>query len=164
MLSSFVHPRWAGEFVRAETVEDRKDEADDDGTDADVEQQCGAALDLAEQRDGGFDDDLVEDYFSYYYRYVMSDEPTRIDAEYAAGGVAHLFDTKGPYGELMKQLNVPPSFVVVQRITLGLMGLFARLDAEANWQAIARELWPFAMGAPSTAMGHEIAAWEKRAR
>ena len=44
----------------------------------------------------------------------------------------------------MRQLNVPPAFVVVQRITLGLMGLFARLEAEANWQAIARELWPFA--------------------
>ena len=111
-----------------------------------------------------FDNQLVEDYFSYYYRYVMSDEPTRIDADYAAGGVAHLFDTKGPYGELMKHLNVPPSFVVVQRITLGLMGLFAQLDAEANWQAIARELWPFELGPPSTPMGHEIAAWEKRVR
>ncbi len=113
--------------------------------------------------DAPFDNGLVEDYFSYYYRYVMNDEVTRIDAEYAAGGVAHLFDMKGPYSDLMKQLNVPPAFVVVQRITLGLMGLFAQLDAEANWQAIARELWPFAMGPPSTPMGHEIAAWRRQA-
>jgi predicted unusual protein kinase regulating ubiquinone biosynthesis (AarF/ABC1/UbiB family) len=112
--------------------------------------------------DAPFDNTLIEEYFSYYYRYVMSDEPTRIDADYAAGGVAHLFDTKGPYSELMKHLNVPPSFVVVQRITLGLMGLFAQLDAEANWQAIARELWPFELGPPSTPMGHDIAAWERR--
>lgn len=108
-----------------------------------------------------FDNQLVEDYFSYYYRYVMEDEITVIDADYAAGGVAHLFDMKGPYGELMKQLNVPPAFVVVQRITLGLMGLFAQLEAEQNWQAIARELWPFANGEPSTPMGEVIAEWEQ---
>ncbi len=111
--------------------------------------------------DAPFDDQMIEDYFSYYYRYVMNDEVTVIDADYAAGGVAHLFDMKGPYADLMKQLNVPPAFVVVQRITLGLMGLFARLEAEANWQAIARELWPFEMGPPSTPMGHDIARWEQ---
>ena len=108
-----------------------------------------------------FDDELVEDYFSFYYRYVLEDGVNTIDADYAAGGVAHLLDTKGPYGELMKELNVPPAFVVVQRITLGLMGLFARLGAEANWRAIAEELWPFKMAQPSTPMGEDIARWEQ---
>ncbi len=108
-----------------------------------------------------FDDELVEEYFSYYYRYVLHDEVTLIDADYAAAGVTHLFDTDGPHRELMRQLNVPPAFVVVQRITLGLMGLFAQLEARANWQAIARELWPFAMGPPSTPMGEVIARWER---
>ncbi|MEL6982339.1 MAG: AarF/ABC1/UbiB kinase family protein [Actinomycetota bacterium] len=110
--------------------------------------------------DAPFDDDTVEEYFRFYYRYVMDDAPTVIDAAYAARGVEHLFDTKGPYGDLTRQLNVPPAFVVVQRITLGLMGLFARLEAVANWQAISRELWPFAAGPPSTPMGEEIARWE----
>ena len=109
-----------------------------------------------------FEDELVEEYFSFYYRYVLNDELTPIDADYAAAGVAHLFDTNGPYGDLMRQLNVPPAFVVVQRITLGLMGLFAKLEAQANWQAIARELWPFTEGPPSTPMGHEIEAWRRR--
>lgn len=108
-----------------------------------------------------FPDEAVEEYFSYYYRYVMNDELTVIDANYAAGGVAHLFDMQGPYGPLMRQLNVPPAFVVVQRITLGLMGLFAQLGAAANWQAIARELWPFSLGPPSTPMGEDIAAWQR---
>ncbi len=106
-----------------------------------------------------FDDQLIEDYFSYYYQYVMEDKVVPIDSTYAADGVAHLFDNKGPHGELMKQLNVPPAFVVVQRITLGLMGLFAMLEAEANWHRIASELWPFSLGPPSTPMGEEIALW-----
>ncbi|MEM9565794.1 MAG: AarF/ABC1/UbiB kinase family protein [Actinomycetota bacterium] len=111
--------------------------------------------------DAPFSDELVERYFRFYYRYVMDDRPTVIDADYAAKGVDHLFGTGGEYGDLMRHLNVPPDFVVVQRITLGLMGLFARLEAEANWQAISRELWPFAGGPPSTPMGNEIARWER---
>jgi predicted unusual protein kinase regulating ubiquinone biosynthesis (AarF/ABC1/UbiB family) len=112
--------------------------------------------------DAPFSDEMVERYFRFYYRYVMEDRPTVIDADYAARGVEHLFDTKGPYGDLMRQLNVPPAFVVVQRITLGLMGLFARLEAEANWQAISRELWPFTDGPPATPMGLEVARWARR--
>jgi predicted unusual protein kinase regulating ubiquinone biosynthesis (AarF/ABC1/UbiB family) len=109
--------------------------------------------------DAPFDDQTVEDYFSYYYRYVMTDGPVTFDEDYAAAGVQHLFDTSGPHGELMKYLNVPPSFVVVQRITLGLMGLFAQLEATANWRRIAMELWPFTSAPPSTPMGEAIAAW-----
>ena len=106
-----------------------------------------------------FDDATVMDYFSYYYRYVLTDAPLSFDEEYAAGGVAHLFDTNGPYSELMRYLNVPPSFVVLQRITLGLVALFAQLRATANWQRIAMELWPFISARPSTPMGEAIRAW-----
>ena len=111
--------------------------------------------------DAPFDDETVEDYFSYYYRYVMTDGPLTFDEDYAAAGVQHLFDTSGPHGELMKYLNVPPSFVVLQRITLGLMGLFAQLGATANWQRIAMELWPFTSAPPSTPMGAVIAEWRR---
>ena len=113
--------------------------------------------------DAPFDDATVEDYFRYYYSYVMTDGPVTLDEEYAAAGVRHLFDTSGPHGELMNYLNVPPSFVVVQRITLGLMGLFAQLHATANWRRIAMELWPFTSAPPSTPMGEEIAAWRATA-
>ncbi|MEZ5409698.1 MAG: AarF/ABC1/UbiB kinase family protein [Acidimicrobiales bacterium] len=112
-------------------------------------------------RNAPFDDATVNEYFSYYYRYVMTDGPVTLDEEYAAGGVAHLFDTNGPYKELMRYLNVPPSFVVVQRITLGLIGLFARLQATANWKRIAMELWPFTAAPPSTPMGEIIRDWRR---
>ncbi len=109
--------------------------------------------------DAPFSDELVEEYFRFYYEYVLQDAVTVIDETYAERGVAHLFDMKGPYGELMKNLNVPPALVVVQRITLGLMGIFAKLNATANWQQISRELWPFVENGPSTPMGEKIAAW-----
>lgn len=104
----------------------------------------------------------VGDYFSFFYRYVLEDRPVTIDADYASQGVAQLFDANGPNKDLMRSLNVPPSFVVLQRITLGLMGLFAGLDATANWRQVADELWPFVAGPPSTPMGEEIEAWRNQ--
>lgn len=103
--------------------------------------------------------EVVEDYFSFYYRYVLRDEVITIDQDYAAGGVAHLFDASGPHSELMKHLNVPSSFVVLQRITLGLIGILAELEATANFRRIAEEMWPFVAGPPSTPMGEAIEAW-----
>ncbi len=108
-------------------------------------------------------DDVVRDYFSFFYNYVMDDEVITIDDEYAAGGVKQIFEQKGPFAELKKELNVPPSFVLLQRITLGLMGLFADLDATANFRLLAEELWPFVMGQPSTPMGEVIAAFRRDA-
>ncbi len=111
------------------------------------------------RRDAPFTDEQVGDYFRFFYRYVLTDGLVTIDEEYAAAGVKQLFDADGPQGELLKELNVPPSLVILQRITLGLMGLFARLEATANWRRVAEELWPFVDATPSTDTGREIAAW-----
>ena len=70
-----------------------------------------------------------------------------------------MFDSTGPYGPVMRAINVPPSFVVVQRINLGLYAIFGQIGATANWRRIAEELWTFADGPPSTPMGEAIAAW-----
>jgi predicted unusual protein kinase regulating ubiquinone biosynthesis (AarF/ABC1/UbiB family) len=109
-----------------------------------------------------FSDAEIEDYFSFYYSYVLRDGPITIDQDYAAAGVKHIFDATGPHGELKKLLNVPPSFVVLQRITLGLMGLFARLEATADWRRIAMELWPSVGAPPSTETGRTIERWGHR--
>lgn len=109
-----------------------------------------------------FTDDQVEEYFSFYYRYVLVDEPVTIDQDYASSGVSQLFDSSGPHGQLLKELNVPPAFVILQRITLGLMGIMAQLEATQNWRLIAEELWPFTAGPPSTETGRAIEAWRQQ--
>lgn len=106
-----------------------------------------------------FSDEQIAEYFRFYYRYVYEDEVVTIDADYAQAGVNQLFDTTTENGELMKQLNIPPSFVVLQRITLGLMGILAQLEATMNFRRVAEELWPFVAGPPSTPMGEEIERW-----
>lgn len=106
-----------------------------------------------------FSTDHLNEYFRYFYEYVIEDRDLTIDESYSQQGVARLFDMKGEFGPLMKTLNVPPSMVIVQRITLGLMGIFGQLSARGNWQRISKELWPSVEQEPSTPMSQEIAKW-----
>jgi predicted unusual protein kinase regulating ubiquinone biosynthesis (AarF/ABC1/UbiB family) len=106
-----------------------------------------------------FSDAEVEDYFGHFYEFVMRDEVSTITPEYASETVRRFFDTSGPYGPIMKAANVPPSFVIIQRINLGLYAIFGQLRATGNWRRISEELWPFVDGEPSTPLGHQAAAW-----
>jgi hypothetical protein len=63
---------------------------------------------------------------------------------------------------MQKAANLPPSFVVIQRISLGLYAIFGELRATENWRRLAEEIWPFVGGPPATAMGREIGAWRRR--
>ncbi len=108
-----------------------------------------------------FDNAAVESYFTHFYEFVLEDEPRTFTPEYAAAGVRAIFEASGVHGELKKVLNVPPSLVILQRINLGLISLFAQLGATANWRGIAEELWPFVDGPPSTPMGRDARAWRE---
>ena len=60
---------------------------------------------------------------------------------------------------IMKAANLPPSFVIIQRINLGLMAILGDLRATANFRRIANELWPWVDGPASTDLGEAEAAW-----
>lgn len=106
-----------------------------------------------------FSDADVEDYFGHFYEFVMRDGVCEITPEYASETVRRFFDKTGPYAEIMKAANVPPSMVIIQRINLGLYALFGELRARGNWRLLAEEIWPFVAGPPSTPMGRQIADW-----
>jgi len=106
-----------------------------------------------------FSDELVEDYFSHFYEIVLEDRVQAMTKEYASESIRRIFDANGPYGEIMKVANVPPAFVIIQRINLGLTALMAELGASMNWRRIAEELWPFVDGPASTPLGEREHAW-----
>ena len=111
-----------------------------------------------------FSDEVIGQYFSYFYDFVLHDREYTFDEDYAQAGVKAIFETGGEFGELKKTLNVPASFVVLQRINLGVISLFAQLEATNNWRRVAEELWPFVGASPSTPMGHTIARWGRASR
>jgi predicted unusual protein kinase regulating ubiquinone biosynthesis (AarF/ABC1/UbiB family) len=106
-----------------------------------------------------FTNDEIVDYFGHFYEFVMHDGVCTITSEYASETVRRFFDKGGPYGEIMKAANVPPSMVIIQRINLGLYALFGEMNATGNWRRLAEEIWPFVGGPPATDMGRAIESW-----
>jgi predicted unusual protein kinase regulating ubiquinone biosynthesis (AarF/ABC1/UbiB family) len=106
-------------------------------------------------------DDEVVDYLGHFYEFVAEDGVFTITPEYSSETVRRFFDTSGPYEAMQKAANLPPSFVVIQRISLGLYAIFGELRATGNWRRLAEELWPFVGGPPATPMGEQIAAWSR---
>ncbi|HMC51368.1 MAG TPA: hypothetical protein VKI64_01320, partial [Acidimicrobiales bacterium] len=98
----------------------------------------------------------VLDYFGYFYEPVLEDKVTTFTHEYSSQALSKVFSRTGA---VSKFGNVPPAFVIIQRINMGLFSVLASLHATANWRRIAEELWPWIDAAPSTALGEEEAAW-----
>lgn len=107
-------------------------------------------------------DEEVVEFLGHFYEFVSADELYTITPEYGSETVRRVFDTSGPFTTLQKAANVPPSFVIIQRINLGLYAMFGDLRATGNWRRLANEIWPFVDGPPSTPMGLEIERWRVR--
>ena len=80
-----------------------------------------------------------------------------ITPAYASAIVKKFFDAKGP---LAPYSDVPRTYVVLQRINLGLYAVLGSLNARANWRRIGEEMWPFVQAPPSSPMGVAEKEWE----
>ncbi len=99
-------------------------------------------------------DEQVVGYLSHYYQMVLEPGPSTCTPEYASETVRRFFDASD---EVVRHANVPPAFVILQRINLGLYAVLAGLRATADWRRIAEEVWPW-VGAPPS---HPIWAGRK---
>jgi predicted unusual protein kinase regulating ubiquinone biosynthesis (AarF/ABC1/UbiB family) len=104
-------------------------------------------------------DEEIALYFRHYYELVSEDRETHFTADYATDTLRHFFDASSP---VVKRANVPSSFVVLQRINLGLYAVLAGLEATGNWRRVAEEVWPWIAAPPSTELGRADAAWRAR--
>ena len=95
-------------------------------------------------------------YFEAFYAIVRDRRPNTITPDYASDLVRRVFDTDSA---IAQHATLPRSFVVIQRINLGLYSILARLCATRSWRTIAEELWPMTSAPPSTPMGEAEAAW-----
>lgn len=109
--------------------------------------------------DAPYTTDEMMEYLGYFYHPVLKDEPFTYTKEYAREALKRTFDPNGPHTEMMKWFNLPPAFVVLNRIQWGLNAVLASLDATANWRAISNELWPWTHGEPSTLLGVAEHEW-----
>ena len=98
----------------------------------------------------------VADFFGQFYELVRQPGPVTCSPEYAAALVRRTFDRQSP---VTRYTTVPASFVLIQRINLGVFALLGRLCATADWRRITEEIWPWVDAAPATELGRAEAAW-----
>jgi len=101
----------------------------------------------------------VVEYMAVFYDSVRESRPVTMTGDYSSAVVRRFFDVRSP---VTTYARIPRSYVILQRINLGLFGLLGELTATANWRAIAEEIWPFVLGPPSTPMGADEVPWRAR--
>jgi hypothetical protein len=103
--------------------------------------------------------ETIIEHLAVFYDTIREPGPLTITGDYASSVVRRFSVVRSPVTEY---LSVPRSYVILQRINLGLFAVLGELSATANWRAIAEEIWPFAQGPASTPMGDAEAAWRAR--
>jgi predicted unusual protein kinase regulating ubiquinone biosynthesis (AarF/ABC1/UbiB family) len=101
----------------------------------------------------------VVEYMAVFYDTVRERGPRTMTGEYASAVTRRFFDFRSP---LTAYARIPRSYVILQRINLGVFALLGELSATADWRGIAEEIWPFVQGPPCTPMGVAEAAWRDR--
>jgi predicted unusual protein kinase regulating ubiquinone biosynthesis (AarF/ABC1/UbiB family) len=107
-------------------------------------------------RDAPLSTEVIVDHMAVFYQLVRESAPLTITPDYASAVVRRFFDLRSP---VAAHVAIPRSYVILQRINLGLFALLGDLNATANWRAIAEEIWPFVRGPASTPIGAAEAAW-----
>ncbi len=105
---------------------------------------------------GSLTDEAIASYFEIFYEIVSCDRPLRISPEYCSAVLSRSFSNDHA---IASSLNVPRSFVVIQRINMGLYAILAALGSEVNWRKVAEEIWPFTLSPASTQIGAAEVEW-----
>jgi predicted unusual protein kinase regulating ubiquinone biosynthesis (AarF/ABC1/UbiB family) len=101
-------------------------------------------------------DDQVTDHLAVFYQLIRERRTVTVTGEYASAVVRRFFDVRSPVAQYAR---IPRSYVVLQRINLGLFALLGEMKSSANWRAIAEEIWPFMQAPPTTPMGVAELPW-----
>jgi predicted unusual protein kinase regulating ubiquinone biosynthesis (AarF/ABC1/UbiB family) len=101
----------------------------------------------------------IFEYVSMPYVPFQTDDFT-YTPEHVATAIQTMIDLNGEFGDVIRQLNMPPSYVILDRVIWGMSALFGRLRARGNFQALLAEYRKGDL--PSTELGQVEAAWRER--
>ena len=120
---------------------------------------------VAALREAGFvppnaaiDEDLVYEWFLLYTQPVVAEQPFTFTPDFAAEVIRSTTDPRSPYSDVLRQLNLPSDYLLLNRIQWGLNSVLGRLRARNDWRAIRDEyIDPDAN--PATELGVLDANW-----
>jgi hypothetical protein len=104
----------------------------------------------------GLDPALVYEYVSSPYVPYLSEEFT-FTREWMRDTLAVVLDVQGPHATVIEQLNMPASFLILDRVAWGISAILGKLGAHGPWRAMLLEY--VAGGEPATDLGAAEATW-----
>lgn len=106
----------------------------------------------------GLDPQAVYDYVGSPYRPYLTDTFT-FTREFMKDTVGRLIDVNGPHAEVIATIDMPPSFLMLDRVVWGVSALLGKLEVTAPWRAMLLEY--ITDSAPATDLGREERAWRQ---
>jgi len=104
----------------------------------------------------GLDPDRVYRTVSAPYRAYLPEEFT-FTPDYTRRAMTSLLDLRGPNADVLAALDMPPGFVLLDRVVWGMSSMLGRLHAHNRWREILVE---YLHGlAPATELGRIEARW-----
>ena len=107
------------------------------------------------------DPELVYDYVSTPYQPYLVDEFT-VTRQWMIDTLARIIDVQGPHAEVIEALNMPSSFVILDRVVWGVSAILGKLEVSGPFRAMLLEY--LADGDPATDLGAAEAAWRAGAK
>lgn len=101
--------------------------------------------------------DAVWEHLKLLNAPVLKDEEFTISQRLVQKIAGVGFDPRSEAFQTMRKVGVPGVMVTFNRMSFGVASLLARLEARANWQAMARELW--SGEEPQTELGRQEHEW-----
>jgi predicted unusual protein kinase regulating ubiquinone biosynthesis (AarF/ABC1/UbiB family) len=98
----------------------------------------------------------VYDYVSTPYTPYLTDSFTFTRA-FVRDAMATVIDVKGPHAAVIEKLNMPPSFVILDRVVWGVSAILGKLEVTAPWRSMLLEYRDG--GPPASPLGEAERAW-----
>jgi predicted unusual protein kinase regulating ubiquinone biosynthesis (AarF/ABC1/UbiB family) len=98
----------------------------------------------------------VYDYVSTPYTPYLTDSFT-FTRTFVREAMSTVIDVNGPHAQVIEKLNMPPSFVILDRVVWGVSAILGKLEVTAPWRSMLLEYRND--GPPATPMGEAERAW-----
>lgn len=98
----------------------------------------------------------VYDYVSAPYLPYLSDT-FAFTRTFVRDMLGAIIDVRGPYAAVIEQLDMPTSFVILNRVVWGISAILGKLEVELPWRAMLLEYLRDAP--PATELGEQERAW-----
>jgi len=81
-------------------------------------------------------------------------------SEFVGQTLQRMLDLQGTYSDVIRKLNMPPSYVILDRVVWGMSALFGRMAVTHRWGELLDEY--LHQASPSTELGRAEVEWRRR--